>query len=93
MMELPLVNDAPSPLSLDQPDSIKLFVGQVPRTYDERDLRPIFEPFGEISELVILRDRQTGASKGAHESSFMLTINRMCIFDVHEPYCGRQLHP
>ena len=37
------------------PDAIKLFVGQVPRHFSEGDLRPIFEEYGPIFEIVILR--------------------------------------
>ena len=47
------------------PDAIKLFVGSVPRHMTETDLRPFFEPYGEISEMVVLKDRLTGTSKGA----------------------------
>ena len=46
------------------PDAIKLFVGSIPRHMNETDIRPHFEPYGEISEMVVLRDRHTGASKG-----------------------------
>ena len=45
-------------------DAIKMFVGQVPRSMDENDLRKMFEEFGPIYQLNVLRDKVTGQSKG-----------------------------
>ncbi|XP_055363611.1 CUGBP Elav-like family member 1 isoform X5 [Betta splendens] len=43
----------------DQPDtdSIKMFVGQIPRSWSEEQLRELFEPYGAVYEINVLRDR------------------------------------
>ncbi|XP_061167455.1 CUGBP Elav-like family member 2 isoform X5 [Saccostrea echinata] len=46
------------------PDAIKMFVGQIPRSMDENDLRKMFEEFGAVYQLNVLRDKATGQSKG-----------------------------
>uniref|UniRef100_A0A671LHE0 RRM domain-containing protein n=1 Tax=Sinocyclocheilus anshuiensis TaxID=1608454 RepID=A0A671LHE0_9TELE len=43
----------------DQPDidAIKMFVGQIPRMWSEDQLRELFEPYGAVYEINVLRDR------------------------------------
>nr|XP_022290842.1 CUGBP Elav-like family member 2 isoform X4 [Crassostrea virginica] len=52
------------PKSEPDPDAIKMFVGQIPRSMDENDLRKMFEEFGAVYQLNVLRDKATGQSKG-----------------------------
>ena len=42
----------------------KVFVGQVPKSCNESVLRPIFEKFGQVMDVMVLRDRLTGIHKG-----------------------------
>lgn len=46
------------------PDTIKMFVGQIPRSMDENDLRSMFEEFGPVYQINVLRDKMSGQSKG-----------------------------
>ncbi|XP_042210638.1 CUGBP Elav-like family member 1 isoform X5 [Homarus americanus] len=46
------------------PDAIKMFVGQIPRSMDENDLRKMFQEYGEVYQINVLRDKVTGQSKG-----------------------------
>lgn len=50
----------------DQPDhdTIKMFVGQIPKSWDEMQLRQLFEKFGRIYQLNILREKGLSTSKG-----------------------------
>lgn len=46
------------------PDNIKMFVGQVPKSMDEAQLREMFEEYGAVHSINVLRDKATGISKG-----------------------------
>lgn len=42
----------------------KLYVGNLPFSVDESQLRGVFSQYGEISELALIMDRDTGRPKG-----------------------------
>jgi RNA recognition motif-containing protein len=60
------VNNSEQP----DPDFIKMFVGQIPRSMDENDLRKMFEEFGRVHQINVLRDKVTGQSKGRVSSRY-----------------------
>ena len=51
------------------PDAIKMFVGQIPRSWSEKELKELFEPYGAVYQINILRDRSQNPpqSKGKWE--------------------------
>jgi CUG-BP- and ETR3-like factor len=70
---LPTLSSSPSSAAVSttniekhEPDSdtIKMFCGQIPRNMHESELREMFEQFGPVFQLNVLRDKQTGESKG-----------------------------
>ncbi|XP_057809768.1 flowering time control protein FCA-like [Salvia miltiorrhiza] len=42
----------------------KLFVGSVPRTTTEDDIRPLFEKHGRVMEVALIKDKRTGQPQG-----------------------------
>lgn len=54
----------------DQPDldAIKMFVGQVPRSWCEKDLRELFEQYGAVYEINVLRDRSQNPPQSKGEN-------------------------
>lgn len=47
------------------PVPIKLFIGRVPKNIEEDQLRPIFEEYGIVNEVVIIRDKITNVHKSS----------------------------
>lgn len=56
------------------PDAIKMFVGQIPRSWSEKELKELFEPYGAVYQINILRDRSQNPpqSKGRAPPSVSL---------------------
>ena len=50
--------------SQEEEDSVKLFVGQVPKHMTEAQLLAMFQEFALVDEVNIIRDKTTRASRG-----------------------------
>ncbi|XP_016135437.1 CUGBP Elav-like family member 2 [Sinocyclocheilus grahami] len=81
-----------------EPDAIKMFVGQIPRSWSEKELKELFEPYGAVYQINILRDRSQNPpqSKGAGVSvneCVVVNVPRVCVnvtrvcpvFQMHHP--------
>lgn len=57
------------------PDAIKMFVGQIPRSWSEKELKELFEPYGAVYQINILRDRSQNPpqSKGTRARTALQT--------------------
>ncbi|KAK9992066.1 hypothetical protein SO802_027051 [Lithocarpus litseifolius] len=53
-----------SPEQFDGGSFAKLFVGSVPRTATEEDIRPLFEDHGNVIEVALIKDKRTGQQQG-----------------------------
>ena len=53
---------APSSSSTDQ--NSKVFVGQIPQTCSEQELRNVFTKYGPVTDVMFLVDKSTGMRKG-----------------------------
>jgi len=51
---------------LPDPDAIKMFVGQIPKQLNEAELRAIFEEYGRVYQINVLKDKTTKQSKGTY---------------------------
>lgn len=53
------------------PDAIKMFVGQIPRSWSEKELKELFEPYGAVYQINVLRDRSQNPpqSKGTERGA------------------------
>ena len=42
----------------------QIFVGNLPHQVTQEDLKPYFSPFGEITQIFVVKDRETQRSRG-----------------------------
>ena len=45
-------------------NAVKLFIGQVPKEWGEKELRETFGKYGEIAFMKVITDRESGQPKG-----------------------------
>ncbi len=45
-------------------EDMKLYVGNLPYTYSEEDLKNLFSSYGSVQKATIVTDRETGQSRG-----------------------------
>ncbi|MCP9264047.1 CUGBP Elav family member 2 [Dirofilaria immitis] len=64
MSNQPIQQSQASSTREPDPDAIKMFVGQIPRSWGEAECRELFEQFGSVCQLNVLRDKVTQASRG-----------------------------
>ncbi|XP_012155302.1 uncharacterized protein LOC101454495 isoform X3 [Ceratitis capitata] len=63
-MDVASVEDNEFAKDQPDPDNIKMFVGQIPKSWDETQLRKMFEQYGRVHTLNVLRDKVTTMSRG-----------------------------
>ena len=65
----------------------KLFVGQIPRTCNEATIRTLFQQFGEVSEIYMMKDKSTNGHKGAAFVTFVdMAAAQMAIKHLDKQY-------
>lgn len=73
---------------MDQAMNKKLYVGSLPYSVAEEDLRDLFSPFGEIESVRIIIDKATGQSKGF---GFVVMVNEEDAQRAIESLHGKQV--
>lgn len=70
-------------------ESVKLFVGQVPKHMTEAQVLAMFEEFALVDEVNIIKDKATRASRG---STFLFSFLRICYvfskFQISHIFCS-----
>ncbi|EGD72299.1 napor protein short isoform [Salpingoeca rosetta] len=80
----PVTTPATMPPPKDE-DAIKLFVGQLPKSYGEEQLTALLQPYGAIHDMMILKNKMTGESRGCAFVTFCSRQSALsAIADLHE---------
>ncbi|KII70679.1 CUGBP Elav-like family member 4 [Thelohanellus kitauei] len=66
----------------------RLFVGQLPRSFTDADLRKLFSDYGEILEANIITDKLSGISKGC---GFVTYAQECSVTVAQENLHGRRI--
>lgn len=76
----------------DNAENAQIYVGNLSYRVHERDLRQCFEKYGTIAHLKVVKDRDTGRSKGFGFVTFETIDEAKKALVVHgEPLFGRNL--
>lgn len=87
---VPWERRCPSSALLPDTDAIKMFVGQIPRSWVEEDVRNLFREFGPIHQVEIIRDRMTSESKGC---CFVMFYERKSALDAESALHNKKVLP
>uniref|UniRef100_A0A672RPL8 CUGBP Elav-like family member 2 n=1 Tax=Sinocyclocheilus grahami TaxID=75366 RepID=A0A672RPL8_SINGR len=68
-----------------EPDAIKMFVGQIPRSWSEKELKELFEPYGAVYQINILRDRSQNPPQSKGSMRFLTFDITHAIAAMHHP--------
>uniref|UniRef100_A0A1J3IX19 Flowering time control protein FCA n=1 Tax=Noccaea caerulescens TaxID=107243 RepID=A0A1J3IX19_NOCCA len=74
----------------DRTSIVKLFVGSVPRTALEEEVRPLFEQHGNVLEVALIKDKRTGQQQGMFISILLVIYTFFLSFRSPEKADGKQ---
>eukprot|EP01018_Ginkgo_biloba_P030100 Gb_12352 [translate_table: standard] len=79
--------------SADGGDFIKLFVGSVPKTITEDDVRPLFAEHGNVLEVALIRDKWTGEQQVPFHDAAHRNVCEMYVNAVGALINAQQMSP